>query len=60
VALVVGIAQGAFSFAPAAFGLIRTLLPSDGAAEGDATALFAAAALVQGLAILAFLAGRRR
>lgn len=60
VALVVGIAQGAFSFAPAAFGLIRTLLPSAGAAEGDAPALFAAAALVQGLAILAFLAGRRR
>lgn len=60
VALVVGIAQGAFSFAPAAFGLIRTLLPSAGAAEGDAPALFAAAALVQGLAILAFLTGRRR
>lgn len=60
VALVVGVAQGAFSFAPAAFGLIRTLLPSAGAAEGDAPALFAVAALVQGLAILAFLAGRRR
>jgi len=60
VALVVGIAQGAFSFAPAAFGLIRTLLPSAGAAEGEAPALFVAAALVQGLAILAFLAGRRR
>jgi hypothetical protein len=61
VALVVAIAQGGFAFAPAAFGLIRTFVPpSAGAAAGDTPALFAAAALVQGLAIAAFLAGRRR
>jgi len=58
VALVVGIAQGAFAFAPAIFGLIRTFAPQ--AAPGQAPWLFAAAAIVQGLAILAFVAGRRR
>ncbi len=57
VALIVGIAQGAFAFAPAVFGLIRTLMPS--AAPGQAPWLFAAAALAQGLAVVAFLAGRR-
>jgi hypothetical protein len=56
VALVVGIAQGAFAFAPTVFGLIRELEPQAAAAP----ALFAAAALVQGLAIMAFLAGRSR
>jgi MFS transporter len=56
VALIVGIAQGSYAFAPAAFGLIRELAPD---ATGAAPALFAAAALVQGLAIGAFLAGRR-
>jgi hypothetical protein len=41
--------------------LIRTFVPpSAGAAAGDTLALFAAAALMQGLAIAAFLAGRRR
>ena len=60
VALIVGIAQGSYAFAPAAFGLIRELAPdAAGAASGAAPALFAAAALVQGLAIAAFLAGRR-
>jgi MFS family permease len=58
VALIVGIAQGAFAFAPAAFGLIRTLAPAS--FPGEAPAFYAAAALVQGLAIVAFLAGRRR
>jgi len=61
VALVVAVAQGGFAFAPAAFGLVRTFVPqSAGAAPGDVPALFAAAALVQGFAIGAFLAGRRR
>ncbi len=60
VALIVGIAQGSYAFAPAAFGLIRELAPdATGAASGAAPGLFAAAALVQGLAIGAFLAGRR-
>jgi MFS family permease len=60
VALIVGIAQGAYAFAPAAFGLIRTFVPpAPGASAGAAPTLFIAAALVQALAIAAFLAGRR-
>jgi hypothetical protein len=60
VALIVAIAQGAYSFAPATFGLIRDFAP--GAASlvaGAAPSLFIAAALLQGLAICALLAGRR-
>jgi hypothetical protein len=61
VALIVGISQGAYAFAPAAFGLIRELAPpAADAAAGAAPWLFAAAALVQALAMCAFLAGRRR
>jgi Major Facilitator Superfamily len=60
VALIVGIAHGAFAFAPAVFGLIRELTPGPLPADaGAAPYLFAAAALVQALAIAAFLAGRR-
>ena len=60
VALIVGISQGAYAFAPAAFGLIRELAPrAADAAPGASPWLFAAAALAQGLAICAFLAGRR-
>jgi hypothetical protein len=60
VALIVAIAQGTYAFAPAVFGLIRTLAPqATGAEAGAAPGLFLAAALVQGLAIAAFLAGRR-
>ena len=55
VALIVGIAQGTFAFAPAAFRLIREL-GSDGAVFG----VFATAALLQALAIVIFLMGRRR
>jgi hypothetical protein len=57
VALIVGLAQGGYAFAPAAFGLIRELTQT---VPGQAPWLFAAAALTQGLAIGAFLAGRRR
>ena len=61
VALIVGISQGAYAFAPAAFGLIRELAPhAADAAPGAAPYLFAAAALVQALAMCAFLAGRSR
>jgi hypothetical protein len=61
VALIVGISQGTYAFAPAAFGLIREWAPPMGdAAPGAAPYLFAAAALAQGLAICAFLAGRHR
>ena len=60
VALIVGIGQGTYAFAPAAFGLIRELAPHAADSAPDAAPLFfAAAALVQGLAICAFLAGRR-
>jgi hypothetical protein len=58
VALIVALAQAGYAFAPAAFGLIRELAPPQHAEAAAAPALFAAAALVQGLAILAFLAGR--
>jgi hypothetical protein len=58
VALIVGIAQGAYAFAPAAFGLVREIAPH--AVEGAAPGVFAAAALVQALAICAFLAGRNQ
>jgi MFS family permease len=58
VALIVAIGQGSYAFAPAAFGLIRELSPS-AAAPGAAPIFFAAAALIQALAIGALLAGRR-
>jgi len=61
VALVVAVAQGVYAFAPAAFGLIRDLAPhAPEMHPGAAPCLFAAAALVQALAIAALLAGRRR
>jgi MFS family permease len=53
VALIVAIAQAGYAFAPAAFALLRD------ADEAAAPLFFAAAALVETLAILAFLAGRR-
>jgi hypothetical protein len=54
VALIVAIAQGAYAFAPAAFGLLRDVT---GSAAGSAPLLFVAAAALQGLAMAAFLAG---
>jgi MFS family permease len=59
VALIVAISQGAYAFAPVVFGMIRELAPH-AAGSGAAPGLFIAAAFVQGLAICAFLAGRRR
>jgi hypothetical protein len=58
VPLIVAMAQASYAFAPATFGLIRELT-GGGAHPGAAPMLFATAALVQGLAIAAFLAGRR-
>jgi len=55
VALIVAMSQGAYSFAPAVFGLIRELFPAGSAATPE---FYAAAALVQGLAICAFWVGR--
>ena len=61
VALVVGLAQAAFAFAPATFGLIRAFAPKlVDIPAGAAPDVFVTAALFQGLAIVAFLAGRRR
>ena len=59
VGLIVGISQGGYAFAPALFGLIREFAPhAAGSAPGAAPYVFLAAALVQLLAIAAFLAGR--
>jgi hypothetical protein len=60
VSLIIAISQATYAFAPAAFGLIREFAPQLGAAStGAAPYLFIAAALIQGFAIAAFLAGRR-
>lgn len=53
VALIVGIAQGGYAFAPATFGLVREFAP-------HAPGVFVAAAFAQGLAICAFSIGRNR
>ena len=64
VALIVGMSQAAYAFAPALFGLVREVTgPAAGAAmsaggSGAAAWVFAAAAVIQGLAIAAFLLGR--
>lgn len=59
VALMVAIGQATYAFAPAAFGLIRELLPpAAGAPAGAAPWVFIAAAIFQALAIAAMLAGR--
>jgi hypothetical protein len=60
VALIVAIAQGAYAFAPAAFGLMRELAQETFESAGAAPYVFAGAALVQGLAMGALLLGRRR
>jgi hypothetical protein len=61
VALIVAIAQGAYAFAPAAFGLMRELASQETfESAGAAPYVFAGAALVQGLAMGALLLGRRR
>jgi MFS family permease len=61
VALIVAIAQGAYSFAPATFGVIREFAPSAAnLVPGAAPSLYLAAALLQGLAICALLTGRYR
>jgi MFS family permease len=55
VALIIAVAQGAYAFAPASFGLIREFASS----AGGGAVFYGVVALVQGLAIVAFLAGRR-
>lgn len=58
VPLIVAIGQATYAFAPAAFGWLRTLSPSDVLGEG--LPVFVAAGLIQAAAILFFLTGRRR
>lgn len=58
--LVVGIAQGGYAIAPAFYGLIREFTIPAASAPGAAPMMFAAAALTQGLAVVAYLIGRRR
>ena len=61
VALIVAIAQGGYAFAPAAFGLMRELASRETfESAGTAPYVFAAAALIQALAMAALLVGRRR
>jgi hypothetical protein len=61
VALIVGIAQSAYAFAPAAFGLVREFAATaPDMADAAAPAVFIAAAGAQTLAIGAFLIGRKR
>jgi Major Facilitator Superfamily len=61
VALIVAISQATYAFAPVVFGMIREFTPGTaGTDSGAAPALFVVAGIVQGLAISAFLAGRRR
>ncbi len=57
VALIVAISQAAYAVAPVAFGFIREVASPPGAA-GATPLVFAAAAVVQGLAIWSFFAGR--
>jgi MFS family permease len=60
VALMVAISQATYAFAPVVFGMIREFTPhAAGVDSGAAPGLFAVAGAVQGLAICAFLAGRR-
>jgi hypothetical protein len=58
VPMIVAIGQGAYAFAPAAFGLIREFSPIAGT-SGAAPYLFAAAAAIQGAAIFSLVLGRR-
>jgi hypothetical protein len=58
VALIVAVSQAGYAFAPAAFGLIREFAATSASTEGPA--LFIVAAVIQGLAIVAYMIGRRR
>ncbi|CAN5901911.1 MFS transporter [soil metagenome] len=53
VPLIVAIGQGTYAFAPAAFGVLRSL------PAAETTGIFLAAAIIQAFAMAAFLAGRR-
>ena len=58
--LIIAVSQTGYAFAPAFFGLIREFTANGaGVTTGAAPVVFAAAAVIQALAIAAFLAGRR-
>jgi hypothetical protein len=60
IALVIGIAQATYAFAPAAFGVLLTALGGNGARFGPATGtFFIVAATLQGIGIGCILAGRQ-
>jgi hypothetical protein len=60
VALVVAISQGTYAFAPVVFGIIREFAPHmAGVDSGAVPRVFIVAGIMQGLAVCAFLAGRR-
>jgi len=59
VPLIVAIGQATYAFAPALFGFIREFAPHSGSASaGAAPWLFLTAALIQTLAVAAFVTGR--
>ena len=61
VSLIVAMGQASYAFAPAVFGLLASFAPALlGLPPGDTTLLFAAAAIIQLLAIGCFLLGRRK
>jgi len=59
VARIVALSQAAYAFAPAALGLVRDL-SSTGTADSRAPWFFVSVALLQALAIVAMMLGRRR
>jgi hypothetical protein len=60
VSLIVALAQGTYAFAPALFGLLRTVAPEAlGLPPGNATIVFVAACVAQLAAMGCLLAGRR-
>jgi Major Facilitator Superfamily len=61
VSLIVAIAQGLYALAPMTFGYLRSAASASGLGSGsDGMFCFVAAAAIQFLTILCFLAGRRR
>jgi hypothetical protein len=60
VSLIVAIGQGTYAFAPALFGVLRSLDPAAGSLGGGTSLMFSVAATIQLSAIACFLVGRRR
>jgi MFS family permease len=61
VSLIVAFGQGTYAFAPALFGVLRSIAPGGpGRPPGSATVMFVVAGMIQLAAIACFLAGRRR